>query len=336
MTARWSRLARAAAYPWRRRREAKLAGAAALRAFWRALPLAALWLAADAGAQAVSYHTLQVDGSALFYREAGDPAKPTILLLHGFPSSSHMFRDLMPQLAASFHVLAPDYPGMGYSAAPPEQRGAVTFDAVAASIEHWLDQLGQRPALLYMQDFGGPVGMRLALKHPDWIAGLVFQNTPISLDGWAPARLAAVQAGALAPPPERRAAAAQRVTLATAQFLYRQGARHPEALNPDAWANDAYALNIDADRRVMIDLQVDIAANLALYPAWQAYLRDRQPRTLVAWGSGDPLFAPAGAEAVRRAVPAAEVRYYATGHFALEEDGDEIARRILAFFAPLR
>lgn len=306
------------------------------RALWRLLPIGAVVLAADVSAQAVSYHTLQIDGAKLFYREAGDPAKPTMLLLHGFPSSSHMFRDLMPQLAPSFHVLAPDYPGMGYSEAPADQRGAATFDSIAASIEHFLDQVGRGPAILYMQDFGGPVGMRLAVKHPERIAGLIFQNTPISLDGWAPARLAAVQAGAVAPMPARRAAAEQRVTLATAQFLYRQGARHPEALNPDAWANDAYALNIDANRRVMTDLQVDIAANLALYPAWQAYLRSSQPRTLVLWGSGDPLFVAAGAEAVRRAVPAADIHYYPTGHFALEEDGDEIARRILAFFAPAR
>jgi pimeloyl-ACP methyl ester carboxylesterase len=299
----------------------------------RILQTVLMMLSASAQAQDVSYHTLQVDGASLFYREAGDPARPTIVLLHGFPSSSHMFRDLIGPLAQQFHVLAPDYPGMGYSDAPAEEKGPVTFDTVAASIDTFIAQASHGPVILYMQDFGGPVGMRVALKHPGQIAGLVFQNTPISLDGWAPARLEAVQAGALAPLSARRAAAAERVTLATAQYLYKQGARHPEALNPDAWANDGYALNIAADRRVMTDLQMDIVNNLSLYSSWQAYLRARQPTTLVVWGTGDPVFAPAGAEAVRRAVPGAEVHYYATGHFALEEDGPDIARRILARFA---
>jgi pimeloyl-ACP methyl ester carboxylesterase len=303
-----------------------------LRGGWRALPLCGALLAWDAAAQDVSYHTMQVHGESVFYREAGDPGRPAMVLLHGFPSSSHMFRDLIPALAGQFHVLAPDYPGMGYSAAPSEQRGAVTFDSVAKTIERFVARAGHAQVILYMQDFGGPVGMRLALSHPEWIAGLIFQNTPVSLDGWAPDRLAAVQAGAGADPAARRATAAQRVTLATAQFLYRQGARHPDQLNPDAWASDAYALNLADGRRVMTDLQVDIASNLPLYAGWQAYLKTQRPPTLVVWGDGDPLFPPAGAEAIRRLVPSAEVVHYATGHFALEEEGADIARRILARF----
>jgi pimeloyl-ACP methyl ester carboxylesterase len=302
------------------------------RGVWRALPLCGALLAWDAAAQEVSYHTMQVNGDSVFYREAGAPGRPTIVLLHGFPSSSHMFRDLIPALAGQFHVLAPDYPGMGYSAAPLELRGAVTFDSVAETIERFVARAGQGKVILYMQDFGGPVGMRLAVKHPEWIAGLIFQNTPVSLDGWAPERLAAVQAGALADPVTRRAAATQRVTLATAQFLYRQGARHPEQLNPDAWASDAYALGIADDRRVMTDLQVDIAANLPLYADWQKYLKTQRPPALVVWGDGDPLFPAAGAEAIRRLLPSADVVHYATGHFALEEEGADIARRILARF----
>ncbi len=296
---------------------------------WRALPLCCALLALDASAQAVSYHTTE-DG--VFYREAGDAARPDLVLLHGFPSSSHMFRNLIPALAGQFHVLAPDYPGMGQSAAPPEQGGAVTFDSVAATIERVVARAAHGKVILYMQDFGGPVGMRLAVKHPEWIAGLIFQNTPVSLDGWAPDRLAAVQAGAAADPAAQRAAAAQRVTLATAQFLYRQGARHPEQLNPDAWVSDAYALGIAADRRVMTDLQVDIAANLPLYAGWQTYLKTQQPPTLVLWGDGDPLFPAAGAEAIRRLLPSVQVVHYASGHFALEEDGADIAGRILARF----
>jgi pimeloyl-ACP methyl ester carboxylesterase len=302
------------------------------RGVWRALTLCGALLAWDAAAQEVSYHTMQVNGDNVFYREAGAPGRPTIVLLHGFPSSSHMFRDLIPALAGQFHVLAPDYPGMGHSAAPPELRGAVTFDSVAETIERFVVRAGHGKVILYMQDFGGPVGMRLAVKHPEWIAGLIFQNTPVSLDGWAPERLAAVQAGALADPVTRRAAATQRVTLATAQFLYRQGARHPEQLNPDAWASDAYALGIADDRRVMTDLQVDIAANLPLYAGWQTYLKTQRPPTLVVWGDGDPLFPAAGAEAIRRLLPSADVVHYATGHFALEEEGTDIARSILARF----
>jgi pimeloyl-ACP methyl ester carboxylesterase len=304
------------------------------RAVWRALPLCGALLALGATAQTVSYHTVPINGDSMFYREAGDPAQPTIVLLHGFPSSSHMFRELIPALAGRFHVLAPDYPGMGQSAAPPASSGAVTFDRISATIEGLVGQVRHGKVILYMQDFGGPVGMRLAVRHPDWIAGLVFQNTPVSLDGWAPERLAALQAGASAPSAARRAAAAQRVTLATAQLLHRQGAHAVEQLNPDAWVSDAYALGLADDRRVMTDLQVDIADNLARYPDWQAYLRTRQPPTLVVWGDADPLFAPAGADAVRQLVPDAEVHHYATGHFALEEQGDEIARRILARFAP--
>jgi pimeloyl-ACP methyl ester carboxylesterase len=302
------------------------------RGLWRTLPLCGALLVVDAAAQGVSYHTMQVNGDSVFYREAGDPARPAIVLLHGFPSSSHMFRDLMPALAGQFHVLAPDYPGMGQSVAPPEQRGAVTFDSLAETIERFVAQAAHGKVILYMQDFGGPVGMRIAVRHPEWIAGLIFQNTPVSLDGWAPERLAAVQAGATADPAARRAAAAQRVTLATAQYLYRQGARHPAQLNPDAWVSDAYALNLADDRRVMTDLQVDIAGNLALYAGWQAYLKSQRPPALVVWGDGDPLFPPAGAETLRRLLPSAEVVHYATGHFALEEDGDDIARRILARF----
>lgn len=300
--------------------------------WWRALPLCGALLAWDAAAHEVSYHTMQINGDSVFYRETGDPALPTMVLLHGFPSSSHMFRELMPALAGQFHVLAPDYPGMGYSAAPPVQRGAVTFDSVAETIERFVARAGHGKIILYMQDFGGPVGMRLAVRHPEWIAGLIFQNTPVSLDGWAPERLAAVQAGAGADPATQRAAAAQRVTPATAQFLYRQGARHPDQLNPDAWANDAYALNSAEHRRVMTDLQVDIPANLPLYAGWQAYLKTQRPPTLVLWGDGDPLFPATGADAIRQLVPAAEVVHYATGHFALEEEGADIARRILARF----
>ena len=282
----------------------------------------------------VTYRYVNVDGIKIFYREAGDPAKPTILLLHGFPSSSHMFRDLIPKLATDFHVIAPDYPGMGFSEAPPADKFATTFDSVAQVIEDLVSQLGVERVILYEQDFGGPVGMRLAIAHPGWIAGLIIQNTPISLDGWEPGRLKAVQANIGPVTPEKRAAAESRVSATTAEFLYRSGARNAAALNPDAWTSDEASISKPGNRRVMTDLQMDIASNLAQYPSWQAYLRRYQPKTLVVWGVNDPIFAAVGAFAVRKEVANADIHLYNTGHFALEEESDDIAKQIISDFGP--
>ena len=284
----------------------------------------------------VQYRYATVAGSRIFYREAGDPASPVVLLLHGFPSSSHMFRDLIPALAAHFHVIAPDYPGMGNSDSPAAGAPPLTFDAVAQTMDAWLRQSGIQRAVLYLQDFGGPVGMRLATRHPSFVRGLVIQNTPLSLDGWQPARLKAVQANAGPETPEKRAAAETRVVLATDMFLYRQGARNPDGLSPDAWQSDAAALGDPQKRRAMTDLQLDICSNLALYPQWQHYLSIARPRTLVVWGDGDPIFVPAGADAIKRYVPTAQVVHYRTGHFALEEEHADIARRIIAAFGDSR
>jgi pimeloyl-ACP methyl ester carboxylesterase len=302
----------------------------------RAFLAAAVWmvmLSSNASASMTYYKYANVDGLKIFYREAGDPKQPTILLLHGFPTSSHMFRDLIPLLSDRFHVLAPDYPGMGYSDAPPVDKFIATFDSVADVTEKLLQQLGQTRVVIYMQDFGGPVGMRLAVRHPDWIEGLIFQNTPISFDGWNPDRLKAAQALAAPVAPEKRAEAEGRVTVERAMFLYQEGARNPTALNPDAWVNDAYAIGKSENKRIMADLILDIPSSFRRYPEWQEYLRSRQPRTLVVWGRRDPVFEPAGAEAIRRAVPTADVIYYDTGHFALEEDGAPIAREITRVFA---
>jgi pimeloyl-ACP methyl ester carboxylesterase len=200
-------------------------------------------------------------------------------------------------------------------------------------LQRLTEQSGQKKVILYEQDFGGPVGMRLALRHPDWIAGLIIQNTPISLDGWEPARLKAVQGNEGRLTAEKRAAAEARVVPATAEYLYHHGARDPAALNPDAWASDEFSMSKPDNRRIMTDLQLDIPSNLAQYPLWQAYLRNYQPKTLVVWGSGDPIFATAGALAVKKEVPNAEVHFYNTGHFALEEDSTDIAKQIISNFA---
>jgi len=281
----------------------------------------------------VSYHYATVDGIKIFYREAGEKSKPTLLLLHGFPSSSHEFRDLIPLLSDNFHVVAPDYPGMGYSDAPPADKFTPTFDNVTAVIEKLVVSLGDPHLIVYMTDFGGPVGMRMAVHHPDWISGLIFQNAIVSVAGVDPSRRKRDEAISGEITPEKRALAESHVSLTTALLLYQHGARNPAALNPDAWTNDAVALANPDSRRIMTDLQLDIPSNVASFPAWQAYLRTYQPRTLVVWGKNDPIFLPAGAEAVKQEVPDASVHYYDTGHFALEEDHIDIARQINQFFA---
>jgi pimeloyl-ACP methyl ester carboxylesterase len=296
--------------------------------------LAGLGLSLSAAhADPVQYRYATADGIRIFYREAGNPQSPTILLLHGFPSSSFMFRDLIPLLAGQFHLVAPDYPGMGYSDAPPATQFTPTFDSLANVMEDFAAQLHLSRFILYMQDFGGPVGMRIALKYPDRIEGLIIQNSPVSLDGWNPARLKAVQDNAGPNTPAKRAAAEARVVEATAIQLHQAGAAHPDQLNPDSWADDAFALSDPEKKRIMTDLQLDIPANLAAYPAWQDYIRSRKPRTLVVWGQNDPIFAAAGAETVKTLNPAAEVHLYNTGHFALNENSADIAAAIRQFFS---
>lgn len=291
-----------------------------------------LFLTGQSVIASTQYKFVTVEGNKLFYREAGDPRNPVILLLHGFPSSSHMFRDLIPELERNFHIIAPDYPGMGNSDAP-SGASPLTFDAVAHSMEGLMERLDVKNTIIYMQDFGGPVGMRLATWHPEWVKGLVIQNSPISLDGWNPDRLKAIESLAGPETPEKRASAEARVVLATDVFLYQKGAQHPEMLSPDAWINDAYALNDPAKRRAMTDLQLDIVSNLHLYPVWQVYLKSLQPRSLVVWGDNDPIFLPKGADAVKQFVPLAHVHHYNTGHFALEEEHQNIGKRINEFFS---
>lgn len=292
-----------------------------------------LFVAVDARAIPVSHKYVTVNGIRIFYREAGDPKKPTILLLHGFPSSSYMYAELIPLLSNHFHLLAPDYPGMGYSDAPSPDKFTPTFEGLAGVIAEFMEQLEEKRFIVYMQDFGGPVGMRLAVKHPGWIAGMIFQNTPVSLDGWEPTRLKAAQADAGPVTAEKRAEAESHANISRDIFLHQHGAHDPEGLNPDSWAVDAYALGIPEDKRIMADLLLDIPSNIAQYPTWQSYLQSHSPRTLIVWGKGDPIFVPAGAETIRRLVPNAEIHFYDSGHFALEEDCVDIAQQIIRVFA---
>jgi pimeloyl-ACP methyl ester carboxylesterase len=279
-------------------------------------------------APAVFHRTVDVGGIRIFYREAGDTSRPAIVLLHGFPSSSSMYRDLIPLLAPHFHVLAPDYPGSGNSEFPAPDKFVPTFDRLADVMEQWLDTLGLSRFIVYMQDFGGPVGFRLAVRQPERVTGLVVQNANTFLEGLLPQQVAGFAAGAAA---GGHAMADKAVTVDFAKFLYQGGARDPERLNPDAWNLDAYALTDPESRRIQRALIVDYHTNIEQYPDYQAFLTEHRPPTLIVWGRNDQFFLPAGAEAIHRAVPGSELRFFDTSHFALEEDLVPIARAIIDF-----
>ncbi len=273
---------------------------------------------ADA-ADRVRYRSIDVDGVNIFYREAGDASRPTLLLLHGFSASSHMFRDLLPLLSDRFHLVAPDYPGFGYSDAPSPALFEPTFEQLEVLMSRFVRALGLKSFVLYLQDFGGPVGLRMAVKHPEWIDGLIVQNANAYKEGLPPQQ-AANGAGAKT--------SDQVVNPAFIRFLYQDGARNVAGLNPDAWTVDIAALQRPGAHAIQAALIDDYHNNLAEYATWQAWFREHQPRTLVVWGRKDRAFPPAAAEAFRRDLRSVEVHYFDTGHFALEEDSAGIARAI--------
>jgi len=279
------------------------------------------------------FKTADVAGLRLFYREAGDPSKPTIVLLHGFPSSSYQFHDLIPRLADQFHVVAPDYPGMGYSEAPAPTVLRPTFDDVAMAIDTFIAQRAPGPLIVYVHDIGGPIGMRIATAHPERIAGLIIQNFTISVEGWNPERLNVYERLGGPETPEKLAETEQFATVERDRFLHQTGAHQPDALNPDNWAIDAYAFSIAANRVFMSRLFMNLTTNIQHYPEWTAYLKDRQPKTLIVWGRNDPLILPAAAEFVKQVVPAADLRYFDGGHFVLDENADAIAETIIETFS---
>lgn len=291
--------------------------------------------AAQAGEVAtVHYRTVAVDGVRVFYREAGRPDAPTIVLLHGFPTSSAMYRGLIPKLAAHFHVLAPDYPGYGHSDAPPPARYAYTFDHLAQTMRGFLDRLGVKRTILYMQDFGGPVGFRLALAQPERIAGIVVQNANAYREGFAPDLFKSMTPYWMQRTPQTEQAQRFAFSAAGIRWQYITGAHDPAALDPDAWALDAAQMARPGEDAIQLDLLYDYRTNPAQYPAWQAWLRQHQPKTLILWGKGDPLFTVQGAYALKRDVPGARLVIYDAGHFMLQEHADEAAREIIATFAP--
>ncbi len=283
-----------------------------------------------AGSVAAVGKTVTVNGVEIFYREAGPAGAPRLLLLHGFPSSSHMFRDLIPTLSDKYHVFAPDYPGFGLSAAPSPAAFAYTFDNLAKTIADFTDAVGLADYALYLQDYGAPVGFRLAAARPDRVRGLIIQNGNAYLEGLSP-NLAPLSAYMSNPTPETEAPVRGFLQLETTKFQYTHGTQRPAEIAPEAWIYDQYFLDRPGNADIQLALFRDYATNPPLYPAWQAYLRQYQPPTLIAWGKNDPFFTEAGARAYLKDLSKARLNLLDTGHFALEDHSEEIARLIREF-----
>jgi len=278
-----------------------------------------------------THHHANVRGQKLFYREAGARNSPTVVLLHGFPSSSHMFRDLIPQLADKFHVIAPDYVGFGYSDAPTAQEFEYSFDNLAAHMEDLLfKNLGLKEFSIYVQDYGAPVGYRIASKHPDAIQSIVVQNGNAYVEGIG---------GAFDPMkpfwanrnPETEKPVRDLLTKETTIFQYTHGVSDPERISPDSYTADQFFLDRPGNASVQLDLLYNYQSNIAQYDRWHEYFRTRQPRMLILWGKNDPFFTVEGAKAYRRDIPNAELHLIDTGHFALEDFSGFIAERMRKF-----
>jgi len=278
----------------------------------------------------IAYQTADVDGLSVFYREAGAADAPTLLLLHGYPSSSHMFRELIPLLADEFHLVAPDLPGFGKSDMPERDKFDYTFDHLADVIDRFTEVLGLDRFAIYVFDYGAPVGFRIAARHPDRITAIVTQNgnayTDGLSDGWG-----AVQAYWKDPSPANREAVRSMVQPETTIWQYTHGVPDETRVSPDGYGLDNFYLARPGADEIQLDLLLNYASNIEAYPTWQQYFRTSQPPLLAVWGSNDPFFIPAGAEAFKRDIPGADIRFVPTGHFALETHVDEIAQAIIGF-----
>ena len=301
----------------------------------------------------VMYRTVEIDGQAIFYREAGPSDAPTILLLHGFPTSSHMFRNLIPALADEYHLVAPDYPGYGNSSMPAVDEFDYTFDNLSQIIEKFTEKLGLDRYSLYLMDYGAPIGFRLAAKHPERVDSLIIQNGNAYVEGidndfWAPIKeywkdRSAVNKGLdndwwknvtatfESPNVPNEDALRFLLTLDATKWQYLNGARDKHAISPDNWHVTQRLLDRPGNAEIQLQLFYSYGSNPPLYPSWQAYLRRHQPKTLIVWGANDEIFPAEGAHPYKRDLENLEFHLLDTGHFALEEDGDLIADYIRAF-----
>lgn len=280
----------------------------------------------------VRFKTADVDGLKVFYREAGDPARPVVLLLHGFPSASHMFRDLIPELADRYHVVAPDLPGFGMTEQPGRDQFVYTFENIANVISRFTEVLGLNKFAVYVFDYGAPVGFRLAVKHPERVSAIVTQNGNTYLEGVSEA-FAPVQAYWKEPTQANRNALRVFLAPQTTLFQYTHGVADPSLVSPDGRNLDDFYLARPGNDEIQLDLLLDYQSNVALYDTIQAYLRQHQPPVLAVWGRNDPFFIPPGAEAFKRDVPSADIRFVDSGHFALETHAREIGPAMRDFLA---
>jgi len=277
------------------------------------------------------FKTIEIDGVNIFYREAGDPKLPKLVLLHGFPSSSHQYRNLIPALADRFYVIAPDYPGFGNSDIPSPKTFSYTFDTTAEVIEAFLEKVGFTRFGLYVQDYGGPVGFRIVGRHPEWLEWLIIQNTNAYEIGFT-AAWDELRSNYW----KNRTPAAEKAISAfllpdTVKTIYTHGHPRPQLISPDNWNMDVHFLERPGAKQVQLDLFYDYRTNVELYPKWQAFLKEQQPKTLIFWGQSDIFFTPEGGEAYLDVLPNAEMHRLDSGHFAVEDSLPEIAGKMIAF-----
>jgi pimeloyl-ACP methyl ester carboxylesterase len=278
-----------------------------------------------------SVHRVEADGVRIFYRSAGDAAAPVLLLLHGFPTSSFMFRDLIPRLADQYRVIAPDFPGFGFTEVPEVRKYAYSFDSLANTIDAFTDALGLNRYAIYVFDYGAPTGFRLAMRHPERVTGIISQNGNAYEEGlgdaWGPIRKYWSQ-----PSAENREVIRQNIlTLEGTRWQYTHGVASPDSVAPESYTLDTALLERPGNKEIQLDLFLDYASNVKLYPKFQEYFRQSKPPLLAIWGKNDPFFISAGAEAYRKDLPDAQVQFLDTGHFAIETHGVDIAAAVRTF-----
>ena len=286
---------------------------------------------ADFTMPVTSIHRVDADGVGVFYREAGDPNSPVLLLLHGFPTSSFMFRELIPRLATHYRVIAPDLPGFGFTEVPAERKYVYSFDRLAATLNAFTQALRIRRFALYVFDYGAPTGLRLAMAHPDRVTAIVSQNGNAYEEGlgdaWGPIR----KYWAFPNAENREVIAKNVLTLEGTRWQYTHGVVDPDSVAPESYTLDQALMERPGNKDIQLDLFLNYASNVALYPKFQEYFRKSKPPLLAIWGKNDPFFIPAGAEAFRRDIPGAQVKMLDTGHFALETHVVEIAAEMKKF-----